>query len=389
MKVLIITPRAPFQNRGADEQDRLAGIKWFIDNGHEVRVITKTVKNDLPYIDEARSTLGIKIIPVSYKFNGRRDWLKRLFNPLYWDGAAYEYFDPEIQEVVSLEMDEFRPQLVWFDYTYLWPLYKLIHKTGVPIVTRSINFEPEHFLDEDGHNLINRIRSAPKYWSEKRALRGSSWFFAITPKEATIYKKMGAVPVRVLPLRALPTRLIKRDLIQHNGIRIGFMPSTYNVSHNREALRFIIDKVWPALPEHIQKQTSIHLTGSKLPKELKLPDKVVYEGFVPSSIEFWRRMDIALSPSLFGAGMQQKIFEPIALGVPTITSARGIAGYPFVCGIHLLCAMSKEEVVQSIINLSNNEALRSELSRNAQTLSRELFAPARFDQIMDEMFRHI
>jgi hypothetical protein len=40
-KVLIITPRSPFQGRGADEQDRLEGVGWFMRNGFEVRVITK------------------------------------------------------------------------------------------------------------------------------------------------------------------------------------------------------------------------------------------------------------------------------------------------------------------------------------------------------------
>ena len=380
-KALIITPRSPFLGRGADEQDRLAGIEWFIKKNFEVRVITKTLPSDLPPITEAEKRLGIKIFPVSYK---RSRALKRLFNPNFWDGAAYEYFDKEIQDTVYREVSQWRPDLVWVDYTYLWPLYHIMHEANIPIITRSINYEPEHFLQEDGNNFINRLRARPKIASERRALKESAWFFAISPNEAIQYRELGGTRVSTLPLRALPTRLIAPKSKEHERIRIGFMPSTYTVHHNKEAFKFVVEDVVPALSAEVRDKISIHVTGNKFPKDIVIPHGVHYEGFVPSSIDFWQSMDIALAPSLFGAGMQQKIFEPLALGVPTITSSRGLVGYPFRCGVHLLCAENAEEVRDAIVLLANDPEKRKEISRAAQALSQNLFPESRYDELLEE-----
>lgn len=122
-KILITTPRTPFLGRGADEQDRLSGIQWFIDHGYEVRVITKVTEHDSLHIDEAKKKLGITIIPILYRFASRKNTfekiktlVQRLLWPPYWDGASYEYFDPAIQDEYKRQLEDFKPDIAWFDY---------------------------------------------------------------------------------------------------------------------------------------------------------------------------------------------------------------------------------------------------------------------------------
>jgi glycosyltransferase involved in cell wall biosynthesis len=386
-RILIVTPRSPFEGRGADEQDRLSGIKWFIENGYEVRVITKTLDNDIPYLNRVASELSIKIYRISYKFRGKKDFLKRLFNPNYWDGAAYEYFDSEIQRKLAEQVSEFNPDIVWFDYTYLWPLYKIAKKGGAKIITRSINFEPEHFLDEDGRMPWNYLRAIPKYMSELRSLRNSDFFFAITLKEEKIYKKMAHTPVFTLPLRALPKMIGKQRVPRSDGyFHIGFMASNYNVHHNLEALLFLTRDILPLFPSEIKDNLLVHVTGNKLPKKIQeqLPKGVVYDGFVPSSSDFWLSMDIAVVPSVFGAGMQQKIFEPLTLGVPTITSKRGLAGYPFECGKSVLCAETSKGFVDAIVRLARDSEFRSRLGEEAKKVAATIFSKESLDRIIEK-----
>jgi glycosyltransferase involved in cell wall biosynthesis len=388
-RILIITPRSPFEGRGADEQDRLSGIEGWIKRGWQVTVITKVFPTDLRGVEEARARYGITIHAVSYKYGKAKTLstvLKRILMPRYWDGAAFEYFDPEIQEIVRQEVAR-QPQLVWVDYTYLWPLYSLIIQAGIPLITRSINFEPRHFLDEDGRSLMNYIKAWPKHLSERRAVRESAWLFAITPVEEKIYRTLGSGRVSTLPLRGLPTRLIPREAVFHSGFRIGFTPSTYNVAHNKEALRFLVTEVWPLLSAALRAKTTLHVTGHKFPAEITMPPEVVYEGYVPSSVRFWQEMDIAVAPSLFGAGMQQKIFEPLTLGVPTITSARGLGGYPFVPGEEVICAESAREVAEAIQLLLENPERRASISQAAQKRAFTLFAQARYDGLLEEVIK--
>lgn len=384
-KVLIVTPRSPFQGRGADEQDRLYGVKWFKKHGFEVEVVAMTMESDMPHLERAREQLGVAITAVPYKFQGRKKVLKRILNPLYWDGAAFEYFDEEIQNTVREKVEHFEPDLVWFDYTYLWPLYKHVRRKGIPIVTRSINFEAVHFLDEDGRSPLNYLRSAPKFASEWLSFIWSDYFFAITVREERMYKRLGGTPVVTLPLRALPERVLPRVEPHNERIKAGFMPSTYTVAHNRGALAQIIEAA-KSVPDVL-----IHVTGQKLPSELELqlPENVVYEGFVPSSIAFWQSCDIALAPSVFGGGMQQKIFEPITLGVPTITSKRGLAGYPFVCGEDVVCAEGSGAIARALLQLSRDRTKRQSLTQNAQSKAKKLFSQERIDNIMDSALTKI
>jgi len=397
-KILIITPRSPFTNTGACEQDRLSGIVWFIKNGYEVRVITKAFPSDQSSIDEFQKEHSIQIIPITYKYVGihgaKKIWsvLKRLFWPPFWDGSALEYFDKEIKLAVQKEVLSFKPDYSWLDYTYLWPLYGILRKNKIPIITRSINFEPTHFLDEDGRNPINYVRALPKLISECISFWKSDYFFSITPKEEKKYRIIGNTPISTLPLRSLPSRVdVIGESEPNERVRIGFMPSTYNVHHNKEALRFLIEDVVPLLSSNIREKLTVHITGSKFPKDLegKLPREVIYEGFVPNPIEFWQGMDIAISPSIFGAGMQQKIFEPITLGIPTITSSRGLAGYPFTCGEMVICAETKEEVCNVIKEFFQNREKIKAIGAAGKMKARELFSQDVIDKLINNSISYL
>lgn len=391
-KVLIVTPRSPFQGRGADAEDRLSGVLWFIKHGYEVRVITMTMPNDVPFVLDAKKSLGIPITPVPYKFDAQRSrWeqvvrlLRRVIWPPYWDGAAYEYFGEEIQTTVDHEITALTPDLVVFDYSYLWPLYALASKRNIPIVTRSINMEPLHFLDEDGRSVWNYVRSIPKWISEILVSRKSSLVFSITPKEQEIYSMLGARSV-ALPLRGLPKKLeerVARDLKELNEVHLGFTASVYSVAHNLSALKFLIEQVMPLL-QGTSRRYILHFTGSKLPASFQVDaDTLVNEGFVPSMAEFWSRMDIAVVPSLFGAGMQQKVFEPLLFGVPTVTSARAIAGYPFT-DKEVVFANTAAQYAESIRILAKDVDMRQALSKAALELSERMFSVDALDRILTD-----
>lgn len=384
MRIVIVTPRSPFQGRGADEQDRLGGIKWFINEGWEVVVITKTLPSDLEALEAARKNLGIRIESVPYRSNkSLRTIFKRIFIPRYWDGAAYEYFDPAIQSRFEEVISQSKTNLAWFDYTYLWPLYPIARNRNVPTITRSINFEPAHFLGEDGYKPFNLLRALPKLFSEWRVSKGSDWLFAITPNEEKLYSRLGA-KTSTLPLRGLPEKLEVPIKLRKpsSEIHLGFVASTYSVKHNLQALIFLINEVLP----RINGAKKLYFTGMKLPEKIKnnLPSGVECLGFLDSLNELWNRIDISVMPSLFGAGMQQKIFEPLSRGVPAVISPRAIAGYPFKDSVHFRAAVTAEQFARAIEELSESFEERKKMSSNSRSLSQELFSKEKLDEILKE-----
>lgn len=367
---------------GACEQDRIEGIKQLKRLGFEVSVVSKIFSfQDRAAIEKFSSDFGIPVKLLEYE---NKFGLIRPLNPFYWDGAAYEYSHRSVKEAVDSEVERFRPDLVWIDYTYLWPLYPVFIKRNIPIIVRSINFEPSHFLQEDGWSFLNFFKFFSKFANEITTVKKSDFLFAITPKEERFYRRLGAKNTATLPLRGLAGRLKERKQIKVSQIlNVFFAGSTYSVPHNRKALELIVKQVAPLIERKRPGKFIFHITGRKFPNEFRpyLSERVIYRGLINDWDSFMDEMDIAVVPSLYGAGMQQKVFEPLCRGISTVASSRGLAGYPFVKGEHLLLAQTPEDFVSCLLKLEN-AGLRQELSRNAYELASRIFSREASDKLI-------
>jgi glycosyltransferase involved in cell wall biosynthesis len=380
----MVMPSIPYPESGAEQSDRASGIRQLSRLGYEVKVLAKaTIRQTTEVAETAARAFGVPIRSAPYVYSNTvldrtartKKFFRKLANPAFLDGAALEYAEPGIQALLEEELGTWKPDLVWFEYTYLWPLYPLVRKHGVPIVTRSLNFEPKHFLEEDGATFLNKLRATPKYASERRSIRWSDAVFAITPNEEAIYRPDAKV-VATLPLRGLPAFFGRQHAIrEQKPLRVFFMGSTYNVSHNREALAFLAKEVLPQANTRFPRAFSFHILGGKVPEDIAatLRGSATVHGYVDDLDSMLETMDVALIPSLSGAGMQQKIFEPLCRGIPTIASPRGIAGYPFKAGKHYLGASSAAEFVAALAALRDPK-IRQRLGAAARNLSRQLFA---------------
>lgn len=388
-KILVISPKFPIPTTGACEQERLAGFVQLQRLGFEVRVVSKVFeRQDKEAILRwgREHNIGIDLIPYELARNAAQK-IAQFLNPINWDGAAYEYKLANTRRVVKEVADDFKPDIAWFDYTYLYPLYHLFQKQHIPIVTRSINVEPSHFLQEDGASLVNLIKFFPKWYSELQTIKKSDYVFAITPDEERQYRKLGAKRVAALPLRSLPQLVQQsRDIKERGVLHLFFMGASYNVHHNRTAAEFVIKDIAPEVERRAAGKFFFHILGKKLPQDLAAlcRGNIKEEGFVEDLDAFLREeVDAAVVPSIMGAGMQQKIFEPLVYGIPSVVSERGIAGYPFKDGEHALFANTRDEFMEQVLRLQDDN-LRRLLSKNALRLSQKLFSQERFDTIVME-----
>lgn len=394
-KILVVTPRFPYPETGADEQDRAEGIRQLKRLGYEVQVVAKYFAwQDSSHITQMWSRAGVPVTLVPYKYKKAtetlgQNLLKFLFtltHPWYLDGSTLEYQEPAMRRAVDDAIKQFAPDLVCFDYTYLWPLYSLARKRRIPIAVRPINFEADHFLDEDRRTLGNYLKYIPKYFTEVVTAHRADVLFAITPVEQEKFEKAGAKRAVNLPLRALWKKIGTHVPRETEVLHVFFSGSTYSVAHNRRALEFVLRELAPAVLRKFGPQFIFHITGAKFPAEFRsdLCPQVVYED-MPVTIEAYEQflagMDIAVAPSFFGAGMQQKIFEPLTRGFPTITNARGMAGYPFIEQEEVLLAETAHEYAHALERLTRFE-FRQKLSDQCKRKSAELFSQPVVDSIV-------
>ncbi len=397
-KILIVTPKFPWPVTGAAESDRVEGVKQFLRLGFDVKLIAKISESKKNLVPAVARDLGIDIFPITYKYitvnkvSKIKKYFKIFFiNPLLLDGAAYEYTDPELMAVYKHTIDSWRPDYVVFDLSYMWPLIKYAKSRGIKVITRSQNFEAEHFLQEEGKNIFNIFMYWAKLVTEFKVARGSDLVWAITPYDAQKYKQIGVKKLGVLPLRGLPG-VLKQDKVISNisPLKVFFSGATYNVKHNRRGLEFILKEIAPLAHDLFPGKFVFNILGSKFPDDLRpyLNDNTIYIGFVDDYEAAMADMDIALVPSLSGGGMQQKVFEPLVRGIPTISSARAMAGYPFKDKEHLLLAKTAMEFVDALDRLLDPN-LRQKLSQNSLALSRSLFSLGKIDAIVKEGLKNL
>jgi hypothetical protein len=391
-RILVMTAPFPFAEKGACPQDRTEGVKQLIRLGYEVRVVAMCRPRDLTLLADAEKEIGVPITPIVYTFKREQRpslmrRLVRLFNPRYWDGAAFEFSDPQTKHTFQSVVKQFRPDIVWFDYTYLWPLYPIARQSGAKIVTRSINYEPQHFLDEDAPGFLGRIKYWSKVLSEEQVIRESDHLFSITHREEDLYRSMGATHVSTLPLRALPRYIGKNSMVHdRHPLNVFFMGANYKITHMRDALSFILSEVIPQIESKYPGVFCFHAVGANAPEAMinSAPPSFHYHGYVRDLEVFLSDMDIALAPSLMGAGMQQKVWEPIVRGIPTITSPRALAGYNIEGGTEVMLATTADEFVLSLEKMISLDTRKS-LSRHALAKAGTLFTRPQYDTMVESV----
>lgn len=389
-RILVVFPSYPYPEHGAEQRDRAEGIRLFLRLGYEVSVVAK-VRESAPAgeIKARAEQMGIRLMLVPYRFSNQsrisfieklRGFLGKFRNPLYFDGAAYEYAEPTMQAAVAAEIKTFKPDVLWCEYAYLWPVFHLARAAGVGIILRSHNYEAIHFLEEGGGSVFNYLRFVPKWFGERYMARTVDRLLSVAPKEAAMYQHMTHTPVRVLPDRNFSwlVELPPHEIRDHAPLHLFFMGASYNVPHNRAGLEFILKEIMPELERRAPGAFVFHATGSKVPDELRAEfdgKSRIYEGFVEDLNAFCARMDIAVMPSIMGAGQQSKIIETMCRGIPTVATPRGIAGWELYPGEHFIAAHTPTEFVDAILSLRDVEKRRV-LSSRAAAQTKKIFSKA-------------
>lgn len=97
-------------------------------------------------------------------------------------------------------------------------------------------------------------------------------------------------------------------------------------------------------------------------------------GYVPDTFPYLNRARISIAPILFGAGMNGKIGEAMAAGVPVLTSPLGALGMGLTHEENCLVADSPQEYATAIERLHEDQALWEKLQKNAREFLHSTFA---------------
>ena len=93
----------------------------------------------------------------------------------------------------------------------------------------------------------------------------------------------------------------------------------------------------------------------------KLPG-ITVTGYVSDILPFYHQADIFIAPFRLARGVQNKILQAMACGLPVLTTSLGAEGIACSTGEHLLIANTEAEIIENISMLLTDEVLANKLS---------------------------
>lgn len=179
----------------------------------------------------------------------------------------------------------------------------------------------------------------------------------------------------VLLQHGVDDRLFDLPLGVRAGAELVFL-GNMSVPHNVDAATFLAREIWPCVCA-LRPDAALTLAGAsptRAVRELATIPGVTVTGALADLSPLWRRCAVAIAPLRFSTGIQNKVLEPMAAGVPVVTTPQVADGIGARDGEHLRVAEGAEALARATAELLSDPGAGLEMARRARDLVRERFS---------------
>lgn len=363
MKLLILLSRVPFP---LDKGDKLRAFHFIrcLSEYHEIHLFclneNKLTNESVNGIKEFCKS--VKVLKLS-RLQILMSLLKAIFKKIPFQ-VAY-FYNSKIQVALDQYITEVQPEHIFCQLTRM---AEYVKNKNIP---KTIDYQ-----DVFSYGVKRRMQISPFYM--KSIL--NSEYKRLLNYEAEIFD-------------AFDNKIIisetDRDLIPHplNG-KIEVIPNgvDYQYYHymecekefdvvfignmgyppNIDAANFLIKEVKP-LVEIEFSELKICIAGANPHHSVKNfeSDNVIVTGWVDDIRKYYAKSKIFIAPMRIGTGLQNKLLEAMAMGIPCITTSLSNSALNAEDAKEILVGNTAEELADCIVRLLTNSRLRSEISENA------------------------
>jgi len=144
---------------------------------------------------------------------------------------------------------------------------------------------------------------------------------------------------------------------------------------NKDAIIYFYNEIFPIIKKAVP-DVKFYVVGNLPPKKIKNLEAggdVIVTGRVEDVRPYFDKSAVFVCPLRSGSGMQTKILESMAMGVPVVTSSMGVQALEASLGRDIIVSDKPEEFAQSVINLLKDKQLRQSISHNGRKLVEEKY----------------
>lgn len=352
MKILFLTPRLPYPPRKGDQVVTYNRLRT-LSTRHEITLLTFTDGIDDLDAEIVLRQYCARIIRIPHP-KWRIAW--NLLSKGIWSSIPLQviyYWSPGFRAALTrlLAIEQFDLM-----HVFLVRLRPYIEKTTLPVMME--------YVDSMRLNLSRQV-SVSRGWRR--------WLYKEEQRRMDSYEPSTSAYVDsgifVSDLDANYAGY-PQPLVLKNGVEIpdrqaicegtvlafsgnmGYLP-------NIQAVQWFVNHCWSTIRARHPKAT-FRILGDGAPGEIlqlaRIPG-VELKGFVPNMAEALLDAAIAVAPMQSGSGIQNKILEAMACGLPVVTSTIGLGPIAATPGKEILVADSPREVIDAICYLLENHEI--------------------------------
>jgi len=145
---------------------------------------------------------------------------------------------------------------------------------------------------------------------------------------------------------------------------------------NVDAVVWFVENTWEKVKE-TWPDASFIIAGMNPTKKVEALadyDGIIITGFVDDIRRYYDKAHYFVAPLRVARGLQNKLLQGFACGLPVISTDMGAEGIDCQKGTDLLIANTAEEFVQQLLVIHENEKLRQTIIDNALTLVKEHYS---------------
>jgi len=384
MRVVFLSSRLPYPPEGGDRFRVFHLLRTAAEAGHEVHLVS--FDQDVPTREDLaplnRFLASVRVVhmpPLLSKFRSAQALPGRM--PLQ---AAY-YQSKRMRRLTDRVMRRVRPDLV---YTHLFRM--------APYALELMERYPARWVIDFTDVISAGIERSLPYrrgvdlWVHREEMRRIQQYEAsIAPRFHECWviseaeRRILAVLAPDARVRIVANGLVPEPMappVARDPARLLFL-GFHEVFHNRDAVRFLVQDVFPRVRAAVPEVTlDIVGRGTETLGSWARGDGVRIVGYAPSLRDVLARATVFVAPHRFAAGVQNKVVQALASGMPVVTTPAVRLGLePIPDGI-LRIAEDPAAIAGHVIALLRDPAVAAMLGQRGYEWTRSTF---RWERALD------
>ena len=290
--------------------------------------------------------------------------------------AVYKLINKRVREFVKAQVADFKPDIFWSHQIDAYPLFPDLEASNIIKVMDLVDSISLHYAAaraESNPSLKMRVTSNSQInldRAERDCITESDRLIISSHANLKyLHEKYNNLPnhIDVVHVHVDPTLLDRSwtfDLDRENNLLfVGYLA----YPPNELAVSYVIEEVLPKLQGKLPVNFIVCGGGEKqLAQKYQHLSNVTFKGYVKDLSAEYLNASVMISPAPFASGIQNKLVEAMAIGLPSIISTKTALANGVVNQQHVITCDSAQNFADAVIDLMTNQDLATTLSSGAR-----------------------